>query len=497
MAHPHKALLLSLKSFLALAAVTFALAALLLTLMRSSAATGIGSDPINAITLTAAVNTGILGPGEQRWFRIIPAQNQSTIIEKTLTFSFTSTDNDSARPFIAMQIFTQEQIQNFNPQTPNLSESLGAGQEISTANSQTDNLFWAGQLQNNQTYYIQIINDSDYALEYRLTAEDTNNSTAAAVVSPPQQVSAAPPVVPEMGTTPSNAALLVAGLTKGRLAAQSTAWYTFVHNDLANSSQIQPVEFSMFFTPDDGNARHSINFELFTADAVKAWQRGDAGALANFGAGMLVSRDGDLKTGERLWSGTVIRDDVYYLAVENNSNIDIDYWLFDNDVDKPQLGTEPAPVTLPVFATGAAPQTALPLNFNQQNTGRLEPGQEVWYSFSLSDNDSEFFEEMALTMIATPADGNRLHYITFDVFTAEGVKGWSPGDNSQIQNVGAGSLVFRDDNEMTAERFWTGWVAENDLYYVQLRNGADTRMDYWLFTADIYGPELGNSSLNN
>jgi hypothetical protein len=57
--------------------------------------------------------------------------------------------------------------------------------------------------------------------------------------------------------------------------------------------------------------------------------------------------------------------------------------------------------------------------------------------------------------------------------------------------LGAGSLVVRDNNSLTGERFWTGWIVENELYYVQIRNGSDTHVDYWLFTDDVYGPELG------
>jgi hypothetical protein len=126
-----------------------------------------------------------------------------------------------------------------------------------------------------------------------------------------------------------------------------------------------------------------------------------------------------------------------------------------------------------------------------ENKGGLEPGEEAWYSFSIADFDAEDFEEMALTMVTTPDNGNRIRYMVFDVFTADGVKYWSPGDNSNINNLGAGSVVYRDDNAETGERVWKGWVVDNDRYYVQIRNGTDTHMDYWLYTGDVYGPELG------
>ena len=66
-----------------------------------------------------------------------------------------------------------------------------------------------------------------------------------------------------------------------------------------------------------------------------------------------------------------------------------------------------------------------------------------------------------------------------------------PGNPEGISNVGAGSVVYRDDNHLTGERFWSGWVVDNDLYYVRIRNGSDVFVDYRLFNGDVYGPELG------
>jgi len=45
---------------------------------------------------------------------------------------------------------------------------------------------------------------------------------------------------------------------------------------------------------------------------------------------MLVSRDGDDSTGERIWQGPLIKGDTYLLAVSNESDVEIEYWLFLN-----------------------------------------------------------------------------------------------------------------------------------------------------------------------
>jgi hypothetical protein len=207
---------------------------------------------------------------------------------------------------------------------------------------------------------------------------------------------------------------------------------------------------------------------------------------------MLVDRDGDDNTGERSWRGSVTKGDTYLMSISNGNDVPIDFWLFDDDIINPILGPLPVAAPDPVFAQGEAPQTAVPLDFKDVNKGGLEPGEEAWYSFRVTDFDSEAFEEVPITMITTPDDGNRIRNMVFDVYTADGARDWAKGDNSKINNLGTGSVVYRDNNDQTGERFWKGWVIDNDLYYVQVRNGTDKHMDYWLFTDDVYGAELGD-----
>lgn len=54
---------------------------------------------------------------------------------------------------------------------------------------------------------------------------------------------------------------------------------------------------------------------------------------------MLVSRDGDPLTGERIWRGNILRGDTYFLAIENGSDVEIDFWLYDQDIIHPLLGS--------------------------------------------------------------------------------------------------------------------------------------------------------------
>ncbi len=181
--------------------------------------------------------------------------------------------------------------------------------------------------------------------------------------------------------------------------------------------------------------------------------------------------------------------------MENKTDVEIDYWIYNSDIYNPILG--PVKPVLPrVFAPGASPQSSLPLKIGLNKAG-LEPHEEVWYSFSVNNYDAvKSIQEMALTMITTPDNGNRIRDMVFDVFDGNrGVWGWGPGDNSKIHNIGAGSVVYRDTNPETGERFWVGWVMEDVNYYVQIRNNSPIHMDYWLYTGDVYSPELGEKTV--
>ncbi len=302
------------------------------------------------------------------------------------------------------------------------------------------------------------------------------------------------------GRTPFASISLVDGLNTGILGPGEQRWFKFIPDKQRQSVRLEK-SLTFIFTPGDGNRIGHVNMQIFKTDQLRFFYHGDVSKMANLGAGQIVSRDNNPETGELFWTGWVSGQQSYYVQLMNGGDTPIDYWLFTDDdigypLDEPEADvtgaiSEEVEPTL-AFAPGAGPQTAMPLHFGQ-NKGGLDPGEETWYSFSMTDQDGEYFEEMALTMIVTPDNGNRIRNMTFDIFTARSVQHWSPGNNSQINNIGAGSIVYRDNNPLTGERFWSGWVVDGDLYYLQIRNGADVHMDYWLFTGDVYGPELGEA----
>jgi hypothetical protein len=474
------------------------LAALLTIFPTSAAAQSGGSSPSKAFPLAGEVNQGSLEPLEQHWYRFTP---QGTDIEQTL-YLVIAPDDGTRIKFVPLTVFEDSQIRFFSQDDTANMAVFGLGQLVALdGDRNTGERFWSGVVSEPTTYYIQIQNNSDFPIDYRLfnstvIPEEPDELEIPEVPAEPEPTGQA--ALASSAATSNDPGLAEAlafdesGLTQGKIAPNSVFWYSFGYPP-SGESNFKNLQYTMFFTPDDGNRKHRVNFELYPYNEFELWQRGDGDDFTNFGAGMLLDRDGDDLTGERLWSGTVIKGDQYLMSVANGNDIPIDYWLYEGDIINPSLGETPAPPPPAVFAPGAAPQTAKPLRIGV-NKDRLQPGEESWYSFSIADLDDEGLEEMALTMIATPDDGNRIRNFTFDVFTAGGVRAWSPGDNSQINNLGAGSVVYRDNNQVTGERFWTGWVNDGDLYYVQVRNGTEVPVDYHLFTGDVYGPELGQQT---
>ncbi len=495
MIHQEKILFLPLRSFLFLVAALFAVATFVLVTSFTSAQTAANITPSSAISLDEDGNTGSLEPGEQHWFTFAPTGSN---VEQTLTLTF-NPGNSTTANFIGLTAFEEDQVSFFSDDDTNNMVTFGVSQASADSDgTEAGTIVWVATVSKPVSYYVQVLNDSDFTVEYTLVGSAVSDDTAVeeepaeTVEEETSDVEATAGSLVMVGTDPGNAEEFTFDQTgRGTVAPNSTHWYTFTYPD-DRQSPFQDLDFSMFFTPDDGNRRHNVNFQLYEYSEFYKWQRGDIDQLNHFGAGMLVSRDGDDLTGERSWRGKVNKGDKYLLSISNGNDIPMDFWLFDENIINPILGPLPAPNPEPAFVQGEAPHTAIPLDTGV-NKGSLAPDEESWYAFRVTDpNDNEMFEEMALTMITTPDDGNRIRHMVFDVFTAQGVLAWSSGDNSRINNMGAGSVVYRDDNDQTGERFWKGWVVDNDLYYVQVRNGTKVNMDYWLFTDDIYGAELGD-----
>lgn len=333
LSEPEKRLYIILKYLLALVAFVFATSLSLVILWYSSAATDTGTTPASAISLTNHVNTGVLASDQERWFRIVPSKLGSTAqVEQSLLLA--STPRHLSQN-VLLQIFEEDQLAQFEQNSLQVS-SYGIGRWTDELDDQPTGVMWSGLIDNSKIYYVRVVNNNENRVDYWLFASQPNQIEPSQVQSAP--ATSSPMLVSEVGRQPHLAIDLLPGTNQGRLPADSVSWYTFTQNDLSQSSHFQDLIFTFFFTPGDGNRRHHVNFQLYTAQEVEAWQRG-LSRLNNFGAGMLVARDSDPRTGERIWRGNLLRGSKYYLAIENGSDVDIDFWLYDQDISNPQLGS--------------------------------------------------------------------------------------------------------------------------------------------------------------
>ena len=140
---------------------------------------------------------------------------------------------------------------------------------------------------------------------------------------------------------------------------------------------------------------------------------------------------------------------------------------------------------------GLSPVTAYTLS-QGRNTGALAPGERRWYEV-VAGSDGAYQRQADLTMFFTPDDGNRAYRVHFQIFPADQVMHWYGSDAGQMQNLGAGSVVSRDGNPVTGELLWNGWVENSQGYFVEVFNDSEVPIDYWLFTGDVIGAELGPS----
>ncbi|MCB0193983.1 MAG: hypothetical protein KDJ65_18680 [Anaerolineae bacterium] len=325
--YPEKRLYILLKYLLVLVALVFSTSLSMVVLWLSSAATATGDTPAAAVSLTNHVNTGVLAPNQHRWFRIVPPNFEQNLLLVT--------NPASASQAFTLQIFEQTQLSQLGQDTfP--SSSYGVGQWTERVGTQPAGILWMGTIDNSQTYYVRLANTSTTSVDYWLLTRQPQQDGSDQLQS--NEDSSLLTLDPEAGREPHLALDLPPGRNRGRLPAGAARWYTFTRNDPSQWSHFQDLSFTLFFTPSDGN-RYNVNFQLYTAREVEAWQRG-LGRLNNFGAGMLTSRDDDPNTGERIWRGNILRDETYYIVIENGLDREVDYWLYDQDIIHPQLGLD-------------------------------------------------------------------------------------------------------------------------------------------------------------
>ncbi len=292
---------------------------------------------------------------------------------------------------------------------------------------------------------------------------------------------------------PNQPLTLLDGSNIGRMAPETEQWYTFTRDDL-DHELIENMSLTMFFTPGEPNIARYVTFEMFTGSQYHIWERGTPNDMEHFGVGSWLSRDGDYDTGERLWHGTIVDGDQYFVKITNGTNQWLDYHLLTADVTNIEMGTEldengqPQPVKArPVIPVSTKPPTGKdigsPLQIAAGNTeGHLAAGEDIWFEFFPTDTNPDEFElqHYQMTLEHTPGAGFVTNHVNVEIYPFQEQHIWQRGDTNKIQPLGAGSDTKYDKSSDTHTWGWDGHLISNTTYFVRIRNESTRAIDYSL-----------------
>jgi hypothetical protein len=439
-----------------------------------------GSNPTVPMQLNDAdANLGRLGPGEERWYTYVRPKiglgwtDHMNITLINIPAGWQVTDR------VQFQIFTGDKLALWV--RGDKLENTGAGEIVERdGDPNTGEHIWSGDLMKGAAYYIQVRNESSSPISYKLYTKDVIHEEGKAA-----QVAAAPTAAP--GSSPTAALALEEGANEGLLKAGTEKWYTFVKSRKADSLT-EHMYLTLVQAPGGWMVTDNVGFQVFTIRTLGLWAWSDK--TANTGAGETVERDGDPNTGEHIWSGDVMRGEIYYVRLFNNSASDVGYKLFTNDVIHSLFGPLPVAAQQAPADPGSNPAVALPLAATEYTGGKLGPGGSRWYTFNRPKLTAAPTEYVAMTLIHVPGEGNITNRVGFQLFTADSLALWARGD--KMVNTGAGAIVERDGNPNTGEHLWAGYVMRGLDYYVQVFNGSGTNIDYRLYQGDVIHTDIGH-----
>jgi len=279
---------------------------------------------------------------------------------------------------------------------------------------------------------------------------------------------------------PNRPIKLLDGPNTGRLAPKSEHWYTFTPGKV-DDELIEDFSLTMFFTPGEPNIARYVTYELFTGSQYHIWERGTPQDMEHFGAGSWVSRDNDYMTGERLWRGTVVDGDQYFIKITNGTNKWIDYHLVPDDIINMELGKPTVNKPKPAPTTPTGKDIGSPLTLNKsRNTGKLASGQEKWFSLTTPNTNpgSYDFLDYLVELTHKPGFGAVARHINVEIYPYQDQQIWQRGDTDKIAPLGVGSFTQYNEAQDTHTWVWDGNLVSNTTYFVRIRNGSPQEVDY-------------------
>ncbi len=301
-------------------------------------------------------------------------------------------------------------------------------------------------------------------------------AAAAAVPAPPDPVKGD-------NIYPNQPLELLDGANIGRLAPKTEHWYTFSRSDL-DEDIIENMSLTMFFTPGEPNIARNVIFEMFTGSQYQIWDRGTPDQMEHFGAGSWLSRDGDYLTGERLWHGSIVDGDRYYVKVTNGADTWIDYHLLTGDIINIEMGPKEKPVEPPDriwLGPPSGKDIGSPIPITAGHTkGHLAAGEDIWFEFTTKTTqpDKPELQHFVVTLDHTPGAGHITNYVNVEIYPYQEQHIWQRGNTDQIIPLGAGSDLKYDKTSDTHTWVWDGHLISNTTYFMRVRNDSVRAIDY-------------------
>ncbi len=470
-----------------------------------------GKTPFTAKPIDGQISD-TLGPGEVAWYQFSDPRPNGVARRVNMSMVFTPNQNNQDR-FIEFGIHDSVQLESWYLGTTSELANLGTTYVVTRDDDpNTGELINSTDLMPDENYYIRVANNSDYTIYYTIfiDVEDLPLSQirpqelmagpqpAPAVVEPAPAVAEPAPPVDNLppGIDPNHPVPLEMKphefrVEQGKIPAGGEHWFSIKISEFTNPESRYPLELTLVGMPLDGNQIRNVRMDLFLNTYADHWSVGDPNAVQNFGAGMVVDRDGDPVTGEMLWNGHLNNNETYLVRLQNGNPYEVDFYLFTDDVINWEYG-EPTPPPPPVrVAPGVDPNYALEL-MTGVNEGDLAPGDERWYKTRIEDFDGEVNEQLQLTLFQTPNGDNNIQKVNFFVYNAGDIHIWNRGDVESVPHFGSGVAVIRDNDPQTGTRFWDGWLIDGNDYYIRVRNFSEENIHFWLFTDDIWDVNLAN-----
>ncbi len=279
---------------------------------------------------------------------------------------------------------------------------------------------------------------------------------------------------------PNRPVHLLDGTNTGLLAPKSEHWYAFTPGKL-DDKLIENLSLTMFFTPGEPNLARHVIFEIFDGGQYHIWERGTPQDMQHFGVGSWISRDGDYITGERLWHGTVVDGNSYFVKITNGTTKWIDYHLVPDDIINIELGKPTVQKAVPAPTTPTGKDIGSPLIVQKSyNQGKLASTEDIWFSFTTPNTNPDSFDFLAYLIELThkPGYGSVAHHINVEIYPYQEQLMWRRGDGDKITPLGVGSFTEYNETQDTHTWVWDGNLVSNTTYFIRVRNGSPQEVDY-------------------